>query len=83
MRASVCVCVGGDTSTSNKSVYKQTTGAQIVSLEDTRNSKDAEIEKYKKYLNKAKKIIESFGGNKSQTADDNMEVSLVVRSILW
>ena len=36
--------------------------------------KDAEIEKYKKYLNKAKKIIESFGEGKSRAAEDSLEV---------
>ncbi len=51
----------------------QPTETQIVGLEEVKRSKDGEIEKYKKYLNKAKKIIESFGGNKGQ-ADDSMEV---------
>ncbi len=48
--------------------------SQISSLEEAKKSKEAEIEKYKKYLNKAKKIIESFGGNKGQSSDDNVEV---------
>jgi len=45
----------------------------ISTLEETKKSKEAEIEKYKKYLNKAKKIIESFGGNKT-SPDDSVEV---------
>jgi len=36
--------------------------------------KEAEIEKYKKYLNKAKKIIEGFGEGKSRAAEDSLEV---------
>ncbi len=44
------------------------------SLQEAKKSKDQEIEKYKKYLNKAKKIIENIGENKTQKED-----SLVVR----
>ena len=46
----------------------------MVSLEEVRKVKDVEIEKYKKYLNKAKKIIESFGEGKSRAAEDSLEV---------
>ncbi len=57
----------------------------MITLEEMKKTKDGEIEKYKKYLNKAKKIIESFGGNKGQSSDDNMEVnrnSEIIRSVL-
>jgi chromosome segregation ATPase len=37
-------------------------------------AKDAEIEKLKKYLNKAKKIIESFGEKKSDPAAESAQV---------
>ena len=50
-------------------------GNQVAGLEDERKSKDSEIEKYKKYLSKAKKIIESFG-DKNKT-DENVEVSAI------
>ena len=43
-------------------------------MEEVRKIKDAEIEKYKKYLNKAKKIIEGFGEGKSRAAEDSLEV---------
>ena len=43
-------------------------------MEEVRRIKDAEIEKYKKYLNKAKKIIEGFGEGKSRAAEDSLEV---------
>ena len=43
-------------------------------MEELRRIKDAEIEKYKKYLNKAKKIIEGFGEGKSRAAEDSLEV---------
>ncbi len=52
----------------------------MITLEEMKKTKDGEIEKYKKYLNKAKKIIESFGGNKGQSSDDNMEVIEAVKS---
>lgn len=44
-------------------------------LEEIKKAKDVDIEKYKKYLNKAKKIIENIGENKSQGPDDSLEVS--------
>lgn len=50
-------------------------GSQASSLEEVRKVKDAEIEKYKKYLNKAKKIIEGFGEGKSRAAEDSLEVT--------
>lgn len=40
--------------------------AEVTTLEEVRKAKDLEIEKYKKYLNKAKKIIENIGEAKSQ-----------------
>ena len=43
-------------------------------MEEVQKIKDAEIEKYKKYLNKAKKIIEGFGEGKSRAAEDSLEV---------
>ena len=49
-------------------------GSKANSLDELRKTKDAEIEKYKKYLNKAKKIIESFGEGKSRAAEDSLEV---------
>lgn len=55
--------------------------AQISTLEEAKKSKDVEIEKYKKYLNKAKKIIENFGGNKGQSADDSMEIQTLRNSL--
>lgn len=52
-------------------------GNQVEKLEETKKNKDLEIEKYKKYLNKAKKIIESFGETYIKTpAEDNIEVSM-------
>ncbi len=48
--------------------------AKIARLEEVRRVKEADIEKYKKYLNKAKKIIENFGEGKSRAAEDSMEV---------
>ena len=47
---------------------------EVVSLEEVKKTKDAEIEKYKKYLSKAKKIIESFGGSAKSTPEDALEV---------
>lgn len=47
----------------------------MATLEEVRKAKDVEIEKYKKYLNKAKKIIESMGDSKSQSNEDSLEVS--------
>jgi uncharacterized coiled-coil DUF342 family protein len=52
----------------------QESRAQASSLEEVRKVKDAEIEKYKKYLNKAKKIIEGFGEGKSRAAEDSLEI---------
>ena len=52
----------------------QCSGGQISSLEDVKKQKDAEIDKYKKYLNKAKKIIESIGEGKSKAGEDGLEV---------
>ena len=49
--------------------------AAVESLLEVRKNKDQEIEKYKKYLNKAKKIIENIGENKTQR-EDSLEVSL-------
>ena len=49
--------------------------AAVESLQEVRKNKDQEIEKYKKYLNKAKKIIENIGENKTQR-EDSLEVSL-------
>ena len=46
----------------------------MASLEETKKVKDAEIEKYKKYLSKAKKIIESFGGSAKTAPEDALEV---------
>ena len=43
-------------------------------LEEAKKAKEAEIEKYKKYLSKAKKIIESFGGSAKSTPEDALEV---------
>ena len=48
-------------------------GNQVENLEETKKNKEMEIEKYKKYLNKAKKIIESFGESKTP-AEDSIEV---------
>ena len=45
----------------------------VESLQEAKKSKDQEIEKYKKYLNKAKKIIENIGENKTQK-EDSLEV---------
>ena len=42
-----------------------------------RKAKDVEIEKYKKYLNKAKKIIENIGESKP-VAEDSLEVSQLI-----
>ena len=50
------------------------TALKVAALEEVRKAKDVEIEKYKKYLNKAKKIIENIGDSKSQ-AEDSLEVS--------
>ena len=47
--------------------------AVVESLQEAKKSKDQEIEKYKKYLNKAKKIIENIGENKTQK-EDSLEV---------
>jgi len=47
--------------------------AMVHLLQQEKNGKDKEIEKYKKYLNKAKKIIENIGENKTQK-DDSLEV---------
>ena len=47
----------------------------IAKLEEVKKAKDVEIDKYKRYLNKAKKIIENIGESKSQGAEDNLEVS--------
>ncbi len=49
--------------------------AEVVILEEMKKAKEAEIDKYKKYLNKAKKIIENIGETKSQVAEDSLEVS--------
>ena len=46
----------------------------MASLEEVKKTKDAEIEKYKKYLSKAKKIIESFGGSAKTAPEDALEV---------
>ena len=46
----------------------------MASLEEVKKVKDAEIEKYKKYLSKAKKIIESFGGSAKSAPEDALEV---------
>ena len=48
--------------------------SKVASLQEVLKTKEAEIEKYKKYLNKAKKIIESFGEGKSRAAEDSVEV---------
>lgn len=48
--------------------------SQLSSLKEAMKLKEAEIEKYKKYLNKAKKIIEGFGEGKSRAAEDSLEV---------
>lgn len=49
------------------------TAAEVITLEEVKKAKDLEIEKYKKYLNKAKKIIENIG-DKSQASEDGLEV---------
>ena len=47
----------------------------MTTLEEVRKAKDLEIEKYKKYLNKAKKIIENIGDGKSQAGGaDSLEL---------
>ena len=51
----------------------------MASLEEVKKTKDAEIEKYKKYLSKAKKIIESFGGSAKTAPEDALEVCLLER----
>lgn len=45
----------------------------MITLEEVKKAKDLEIDKYKKYLNKAKKIIENIG-DKSQASEDGLEV---------
>lgn len=47
---------------------------QLASVEVMKQSRDAEIEKYKKYLNKAKTIIEGFGDKSKSSADSTVEV---------
>lgn len=48
--------------------------ASAATLEEVRKAKDLEIDKYKKYLNKAKKIIENIGESKSQANAESLEV---------
>lgn len=55
---------------------------QVASLEEAKKAKEAEIEKYKKYLNKAKKIIESFGGSGKSTPEDSLEVQFHIYSMI-
>lgn len=57
--------------------------SEVASLEEVKKAKDLEIEKYKKYLNKAKKIIENIG-DKPQ-AEDSLEVCAIMweLTILW
>ena len=50
------------------------TAAQVASLQESKKAKEQEIDKYKKYLNKAKKIIENIGESKTQP-EDSLEVS--------
>lgn len=47
---------------------------EVATLEEVKKVKEAEIEKYKKYLSKAKKIIESFGGTAKSAPEDALEV---------
>ena len=49
----------------------------MITLEEVKKAKDLEIEKYKKYLNKAKKIIENIG-DKSQASEDGLEVCIII-----
>ena len=60
--------------------HTRSPGSQGGGVEELRRMKDAEIEKYKKYLNKAKKIIEGFGEGKSRAAEDSLEVYIIVDS---
>ena len=48
--------------------------SEVAGLQEMKKTKEKEIEKYKKYLNKAKKIIENIGENKTQP-EDSLEVS--------
>ena len=48
--------------------------SEVAALEEVKKVKEAEIEKYKKYLSKAKKIIESFGGSAKSAPEDSLEV---------
>jgi len=57
---------------------RRCTASDVATLEEVKKAKDLEIEKYKKYLNKAKKIIENFGESKSQSPDDSLEVNQLV-----
>ena len=51
---------------------------QLANLEAIKRSRDAEVEKYKKYLNKAKTIIEGFGDKSKASADNSVEVCVHV-----
>ena len=48
--------------------------SEVATLEEVKKAKEAEIEKYKRYLSKAKKIIESFGGSAKSAPEDALEV---------
>lgn len=49
---------------------------QLANVEVMKQTRDAEIEKYKKYLNKAKTIIEGFGDKSKSSVDNSAEVGL-------
>ena len=63
--------------------YSLNSENEVASLEEVKKTKDAEIEKYKKYLSKAKKIIESFGGSAKTAPEDALEVCLLEREREW
>ena len=65
--------LGLEFSTCSMTVFSPVAG-DITALEEMKKAKDIEIEKYKKYLNKAKKIIENIGDRKTQGAEENLEV---------
>ena len=50
------------------------TESKVATLEEVKKAKESEIEKYKRYLSKAKKIIESFGGSAKSAPEDALEV---------
>ena len=59
----------------------QTQAKRIKLLEEDVESKTAEIEKLKKYLNKAKKIIEGFG-NKPNVTEESGEIHVLKQQLV-